>query len=448
VTGSPGRPEPRVAYDLWLDALHRAGWRAEPEAEQVPVAEALGRVTTGRVMAKWPSPRSACAAMDGIAMRAGDLEAAIPGGTAGGGTAGGGADEGASAGGGSAAGTDEGTSDGHTATLRLGPGAFEWIDTGDPMPDGTDTVVVRERLRPQADGSVIVTGLAGHPVAAGHNVRTAGEDFAAGEVLVQAGRWLRPADLAAAAAGGHAAISVARRPAVAIIPTGDEIRPVGEVLHPGDITDTNSLMVAARCGQLGAATTVSPVVPDDPDALAAELRRLAVTADLVLVIAGSSRGRGDHAAAVLAQVGRVAVAGVAVRPGHPALLGHAKRPAAGPGRAKVAPVIGLPGYPMAAAVIVELFAAPLLTAMTGAARARQWVRVRLDRDWSSPADTEDWVLVTLSPAADGGPPLAAPARRGAGSISLLARADAWWPIPAGQGHFTAGTEIDVFLVGM
>jgi putative molybdopterin biosynthesis protein len=417
---------------MWLDALTRAGWRAKADAEQVPVADALGRVMAARVMAKWPSPRSACAAMDGIAVRAADLTDATSGATSG-------------AGSDAISGADSGRGESvRPEKVRLGAVAFEWIDTGDRMPNGTDTVVVRERVLPQADGGVVVTGLAGHAVTRGQNVRATGEDFAAGEVLVPAGRRLRPGDLAAAAAGGHVAVSVVRRPGVAIIPTGDEIRPVGELLQPGDITDTNSLMVAARCGQLGAVPTVSPVVPDDPDALATEIRRVAATADLVLVIAGSSRGRGDHAAAVMAQVGGVTVAGVAVRPGHPVLLGHVKPAAAGPGRAKIAPVIGLPGYPLATAVIFELFAAPLLGVIAGHAPARGRVRARLDRDWSSPAEMEDWVLVTLRPADDGGPPLAAPARRGAGSISLLARADAWWPVPAGQGHFTADTVIEVF----
>ena len=160
----------------------------------------------------------------------------------------------------------------------------------------------------------------------GKNVRRVGEDFAAGEVLVPAGRRLRPGDLAAAAAGGHASLLVARQPVVAIIPTGDEIRPLGSTARPGEILDTNSLMLAARCRQLSAVPMLSEIQPDDPDALAAEIRRCAHDADLVLVIAGSSRGRGDHAAAVLAQVGGVAVTGVAVRPGHPALLGHAKHP--------------------------------------------------------------------------------------------------------------------------
>jgi molybdopterin molybdotransferase/putative molybdopterin biosynthesis protein len=243
-------------------------------------------------------------------------------------------------------------------------------------------------------------------------------------------------------------VAVARRPVVAIIPTGDEIRPIGTVPRFGDIIDTNSLMLAARCRQLGVEPLVSTVVPDDPDALAVELRRAAGQADLVLVIAGSSRGRGDHAGAVIAQVGGVAVAGVAVRPGHPALLGHAKRPEAGNAdhQAGIAPVIGLPGYPLATAVIFELFAAPMLAALTGQAPARDRVRARLDRDWASPADVEDWVLVTLGKDPAGSAPLATPARRGASSISQLARADAWWPVPAGLGTFAAGTEIEVIPI--
>jgi putative molybdopterin biosynthesis protein len=237
---------------------------------------------------------------------------------------------------------------------------------------------------------------------------------------------------------------------VAVIPTGDEIRPVGAGLHRGEIADTNSLMVAARCRQLGAVPRVSAVVPDDPDALAAELHRGAQEADLVLVIAGSSRGRGDHASAVLAQVGGVAVAGVAVRPGHPALLGHAKRGQGTTGqgtrgdgtRGGIAPVIGLPGYPLATAVIFELFAAPVLASIQGWQRDDGTLRAVLDTDWSSPEGIEDWVPVTLASDSDG-TVRATPGRRGAGSISQLARAAAWWTVPASLCHVPASTTIEI-----
>ena len=156
---------------------------------------------------------------------------------------------------------------------------------------------------------------------------------------------------------------------------------------------------------------------------------------------------------MLAQVGGVAVTGVAVRPGHPALLGHAKHPGsaarpAASGRAGIAPVIGLPGYPLAATVIFELFAAPLLAVLQGVRPAARPARLAtLDRDWTSPPGIEDWVLVTLAPAvaspASPALPVATPTRRGAGSISQLARADAWWPIPPDQTAFTAGTPVEV-----
>jgi putative molybdopterin biosynthesis protein len=194
---------------------------------------------------------------------------------------------------------------------------------------------------------------------------------------------------------------------------------------------------------------VSDVLPDDPDAIAAEILRAALGADIVLVIAGSSAGRSDHAAAVLARVGGLAVRGVAVRPGHPVLLGYAS-----PGQMHAdqsvtpVPVIGVPGYPLAAAVIFELFAVPLLAALQGRRPPdRGWQRVQLASDWTSSPDVEDWVPVSLTSAPPGPDAsctaLAMPSRRGAGSISRLIRADAWWPIPIGQGQFARGEHIDV-----
>ena len=515
---SSGQPPPALAYAVWLDSLQRAGWDAAPATERAAVTDALGRVSAEAIVARWPSPRADCSAMDGIAVSAAVLGSSPSGSPSG-------AVAAPEAGAADAALADAGAAETEVALADAGAagrapadapvwlaaGSFAWVDTGDAMPDGADAVVMREWLLPQEDGSVIIgAGAGARALAPGKNVRRAGEDFAAGEVLVPAGRRLRPGDLAAAAAAGRESVAVTRQPVAAIIPTGDEIRPVGSPAGPGEIFDTNSLMLAGRCRQVGAVPVVSAVQPDDPDALAAEIRRAALGADLVLVIAGSSRGRDDHAGAVLSQVGGVAVAGVAVRPGHPALLGHAKRLPGG-----IAPVIGLPGYPLATAVIFELFAAPLLAAIAGLRRpAVPRVLATLDRDWRSPPGIEDWTLVTLAPGDDrpaGSPsslapasspafaspafspasppaspasppasqasppassspafspasppasspassasspvfsqtyplPVATPTRRGAGSISQLARADAWWPIAPDQVAFTAGTIIEV-----
>ena len=250
---------------------------------------------------------------------------------------------------------------------------------------------------------------------------------------------------------GHATLAVARQPVAAIIPTGDEIQPVGSALRPGDITDSNSLLLASRAIQTGARPVVSGVQPDDPDAIAGEIRRAALAADVVLVIAGSSAGRSDHTAAVVTRIGGVAVRGVAVRPGHPVLLGYVQPPGPGARAARgttAVPLVGIPGYPLAAAVIFELFAVPLLAALQGRPPAdpvRQ--RAQLACDWASPPDVEDWVPVSLAPAPaarhSGCLVVATPSGHGAGSISRLLRAQAWWPIPAGQGTFARGQHIDI-----
>jgi putative molybdopterin biosynthesis protein len=320
---------------------------------------------------------------------------------------------------------------------------FTWIDTGDLLPPGMDTVVERERVQLRAVGGAWITG----PAPRGQHVRPRGEDFQAGQLLLPAGHRLRPPDLAIAAAAGHATLDVARQPVVAIIPTGDEVRPAGSALGPGQFIDSNSVMLASRAAETGALPVVSDVQPDSPDAIAAALQQAALEAGLVLVIAGSSAGRRDHTAAVLSREGGLAVRGVAVRPGHPVLLGYIGRA----GAARPVPVIGIPGYPLAAAVIFELFAVPLLCALQGGRLPdRAWQRVQLACDWTSSPDVEDWVPVSLTPG-PGGPDdnttvVATPGRRGAGSVSRLVRAHAWWPIPIGEAKFTRGEHIDVLPI--
>jgi putative molybdopterin biosynthesis protein len=380
----------------------------------VPLSAGLGRVTSVSVRALWPAPRFTCAAVDGIAVRA-------PAGRSG---------------------------DGAAQQSALAPSSFTCVDTGNQMPENTDTVIERERVRGRPDGSVEIVG----PVRRGQHVRVAGEDFLAGQQLVPAGHRLRPADLAAAAATGHATVQVARQPVVAMIPTGNEIQPVGSALRPGGVVDSNSITLAGRTTQAGARPVVCDIQPDDEALIAAELRRAAAAADLVLIIAGSSAGRADHTAAVITRAGGLAVRGVAVRPGHPVLLGHVLISSSWPVRAgrsaTAVPVIGIPGYPVAAAVIFDLFAVPLLAALQGMRPAGQATQqVHLACDWTSSPDVEDWVPVSLSSAgADPdaiGPVAATPGRRGAGAISRLMSADAWWAIPVGQGKFARGDLIEV-----
>jgi len=267
------------------------------------------------------------------------------------------------------------------------------------------------------------------------HVRSIGEDVSAAELLLPAGHRLRPVDVAAAGAAGMTELTVRRAPVVAVIPTGDEIRPIGETLQPGELPDTNSVMRAAQAAEVGCEVVRHEVVPDAPDQIVAAVRNAAKAADLVIVIAGSSAGRDDYTAAVVAEAGTLAVHGVAVKPGHPVVLGTAD----------ATPVLGAPGYPVSAALTFDIFAAPLVARLEGAPPPG-WPRAqaRLARKLASNMGTDDWIRVRLGRV--GGQLVATPLPRGAGVLTSLVRADALLVVPAPlEGHH-AGAEVEVRLL--
>ncbi|MET0973134.1 MAG: molybdopterin biosynthesis protein, partial [Thermoleophilaceae bacterium] len=267
------------------------------------------------------------------------------------------------------------------------------------------------------------------------HVRSIGEDVSAAELLLPAGHRLRPVDVAAAAAAGATELVVRRPPVVAVIPTGDEIRALGSELRPGELPDTNSLMLAAQAEGVGCRAVRHAIVPDDSELIAAAVREAAADADLVIVIAGSSAGRDDYTAAVVAEVGTLAVHGVAVKPGHPVVLGAAEG----------TPVLGAPGYPVSAALTFDIFAAPLLARLEGAA-STDWprARARLARKLASTMGVDDWIRVRLGRVR--GEFVATPLPRGAGVLTSLVRADGLLVVPAPlEGHH-AGEEVEVRLL--
>jgi putative molybdopterin biosynthesis protein len=363
---------------------------------QLPLREAVGLVLAEPVWATRSSPPFDAAAMDGIALSAADTLGAS-----------------------------------ETAPLLLAAEAYEVVDTGDPMPRDYDAVVMRENVAELEEGAVEVRAAA----APWQHVRSIGEDVSAGELLLPTGHRLRPVDVAAAGAAGATEVIVRRRPVVTVIPTGDEIRPLGAPLRPGDLPDTNSLMLAAQAEEAGCEALRLAVVPDDPAQIATALREAAPASDLVILIAGSSAGRDDYTAAVVADEGTLAVHGVAVRPGHPVVLGAAHG----------TPVMGAPGYPVSAALTFDIFARPLLAALEGAP-APGWplARARLTRKLASPMGMDDWIRVRLGRV--GGELVATPLPRGAGVLTSLVRADALLVVPAAlEGHH-AGDEVEVRLL--
>jgi putative molybdopterin biosynthesis protein len=314
--------------------------------------------------------------------------------------------------------------------VLLDPDAYAVIDTGDPLPDGFDAVVMREDVH--YEGAQAELRAAAVPY---HHVRSIGEDVSAAELLLPAGHRLRAVDVAAAAAAGATSVVVRRAPIVAVLPTGDEVRPIGAETGPGEIVDTNSLMLAGQAREAGCEAQVLDIEPDDPERIAAAVRAAAAGSDLVVVVAGSSAGRDDHTAAVVERLGTLAVHGVAVRPGHPVVLGVVDS----------TPVLGAPGYPVSAALTFEIFAAPLLAALEGATAAESpRARARLARKLASPMGMDDWVRVRLGRVGPG--LVATPLPRGAGVLTSLVRADGLLVVPAGlEGHH-AGDEVDVVLL--
>ena len=317
-----------------------------------------------------------------------------------------------------------------TTPVRLEAGAFEVVDTGDPIPGDFDAVVMREDVHTD-DGAVELRAAA----APYQHVRSIGEDVSAAELLLPSGHRLRPVDVAAAGAAGATELLVRRRPVVTVIPTGDEIRPVGSELGEGQLPDTNSVMLAAQAEAAGCEAHRFEVVPDVPDEIAAAVRAAAARSDLVVVIAGSSAGRDDHTAAVVAEVGTLAVHGVAVRPGHPVVLGVVE----------ATPVLGAPGYPVSASLTFDIFAAPLLARLEGAPPPESPVaQARLARKLASTMGMDDWVRVRLGRV--GGRLVATPLPRGAGVLTSLVRADGLLVVPAElEGHH-AGEEVTVRLL--
>ncbi|MET0686682.1 MAG: molybdopterin biosynthesis protein [Solirubrobacteraceae bacterium] len=377
------------ALERWLAAL--AGRRLD--VVELPLGEALGRVTAAPIWALRSSPAFDASAMDGIAVRSGDTLGA-------------------------------------TETSPRSLPAHAVVDTGDPLPEGFDAVVMREHVHWE-DGVPEVRTAA----APWQHVRTIGEDVSATELLLPEGHRLRAVDLAAAAAAGHVRVAVRRAPRVLVIPTGDEIVPLGSDPAPGQLLDTNGLMLVAQATEAGCEASAVAIVPDDPERIADAVREAVGAADLVVIIAGSSRGRDDHTAAVVERAGRLFVHGVAVKPGHPVVLGDVDG----------TPVLGAPGYPVSAALTFELFALPLLAALEGAAPVgRPRATARLARRLASSMGADDWIRVRLGRV--GGALVAAPLPRGAGVLTSLVRAAGLLLVPSAREGYDAGAEVEVRLL--
>ncbi len=391
-------------------------------AESIELNEfALGRVLAESVWAIQSSPHYHASAMDGFAVRAELTAGAMPSAPV-------------------------------ILLLQAGSPQAAYVDTGDALPVWANAVIPIENVEP-LDAAGQMAEDARKPamlrirasVAPWSHVRPLGEDIVATQLVLPAGHVLNPFDLGAIAAAGHTTVTVARKPKIAILPTGTELVNLGAELRAGDILEYNSLVMAAQVNGMGAEATRYPITPDDFELITSRVKQAAIESDLVLLNAGSSAGSEDFSASVVARLGKLLVHGVAVRPGHPVILGMLSVPAANENKLKKVPIIGVPGYPVSAALTIEIFVENLISTWLGkAASQAQELEAQITRKTTSPAGDDDYIRVVVGEVS--GKTLAAPIARGAGVITSLVRADGLVVLPRGVQGVEAGELVKVRLI--
>lgn len=373
------------AISDWHAALNAQGFfrlsmTDSAQAETLAVTEALGRVTATAVYATSSSPHYRAAAMDGVALAA---EATF------------------------------GASEAHPLRIRV-PHDAAVVDTGDPVAEGYDAVIKIEDLNPVEEGVYEIIAAA-YP---GMHVRQIGEDVTAGEMVLPQGVRIGPFEQGVLLAAGCTRVVVRPRVKVAILPTGDELVSPGTEAKPGDIVEYNGTVLSGLASECGASPTVYPITPDDRGRLLEVFRQAVAEHDIVCINAGSSAGRDDYTRSIVEECGLLSTHGVAVKPGHPVILGVVD------GKA----VVGVPGYPVSAALCFELFIRPLLFQRLGLAVVeRDRLEVVTTRPLHSPLGYEERVRVRIGEI--GGRYVATPIGKGAGALSSLMRSDGLIVVP-------------------
>ncbi|MBN2046043.1 MAG: molybdopterin biosynthesis protein [Anaerolineales bacterium] len=401
------------ALDRFDRALVEAGLDGVLGEEEQPLAvDLVGRVLSRPVWAKISSPHYHASAMDGFAVHALETQGAR-----------------------------------QTAPLSLVVGnQARYLDTGDLLPEGFNAVIPIEHVEPLDEQGRITSEIRNpakirirEAAKPWQHIRPLGEDMVATQLVLPAGHILRPVDLGAIAGSGHSRVYVSRKPKVAVIPTGSELVEIGSELLPGDILEYNSLVLSSQVELWGGISDKRLKVADDLTQIKSAVAAAAQENDLVLLNAGSSAGAEDFSAKVVQALGTLLVHGVAVRPGHPVILGIIQAE-----NKRSVPIVGVPGYPVSAALTGEIFVERILARWLGRhAYQPDEIEAELTRKVASPGGDDDFQRVVVGRVGDR--ILAAPLPRGAGVISSLVRADGLALIPRGSQGESAGARVKVRL---
>ena len=399
-TTDPGRLQ---ALAHWRSVIASSGWFDTCPIVEIDVVAAVGRVTAEDVFAARSVPHYDGAAMDGFAVRAVDTLLAKPL---------------------------------TPVTLKvlppgslLQPATAVVVDTGDALPAGADSVIMKEHVA-QKGQEFEISAVA----VCGQHVRRIGEDMMRGEKVIPAGRIIGPVEVAACLAVGADRIKVMAQPRVCVIPTGTEIIDSPDELPSGAIRDINSYMLSALFSNWGAQVRRHAVLSDDQAKLQQAVAAAVAENDLVVINAGTSGGTEDFTATVLAGLGQVCCHGVAIRPGRPVILAVVE------GK----PVVGLPGYPVSCLLTAELFTQELLYEyQKKILPKRQTVKARLAQQVVSRLGVEEFLRVILTAGETN--PVAVPLARGASLISTLTQAQGLLRIDPETDKLNAGEMVSIEL---
>lgn len=379
-----------------------------PQTEYVALEHALRRVLAEPIVSDAAYPAAPRSAMDGFAVRSSDTPGRLH-----------------------VAGEIR---MGHAWSGALGEREALRIPTGGVVPGGADAVVPIEDVRFDGDSVEIA-----QQVPPGDAVTPSASDMRAGEMLLESGRRIGGAELGVLATLGIASVAVCRRPVVGVISSGDELVEVTAQPTPAQVRDSNRWAVAGTLEALGASVRHLPTAPDDPARLEALLREAVATCDAVVLTGGSSVGDRDFTPRIVSQLGApgVIVHGLRVKPGKPTVLGSVG------GK----PVIGLPGNPASALVILQAVAAPIVASLTGRAAMPATETARLGEQVHKRPGWTWFVPVKVDEAA--GSPVAYPLELRSSSVSLLARASGFLILDETVESVPAGAPVVVtrFLIG-
>ncbi len=383
------------------------------DAENVPLPESYGRVLAETISADRDLPEFLRATMDGYAVKASATFGASDGSPA--------------------YLTVKGTvSMGQTPAFSIAHGEVCRISTGGMLPEGTDSVVMIEHTEMLDDTTIEVY----RSVAPGQHVVEVGEDFRRGQIILEAGQYLRPQETGLLAAFGQQTVRVFRRPTIAIISTGDEVVPIDSTPVPGQIRDVNSYSLSGQVLAAGGIPVRYGIVRDNYEALYATCRDALAGSDMILLSGGSSVGVRDFTIDVLTQLpdSRILVHGISISPGKPTILANTQNKA----------VWGLPGHVVSAMVVFRVVVQPFIAHVAGLSPSqRQVFRIpaRLSRNIGSAQGRTDFIRVRLT--RDNDEYRAEPILGKSGLLNTMVMADGLIEIDVNTEGLDAGTEVAV-----